>query len=374
MRPLIALGAAVGLVFVTCEVEKTVFPEPRWSPATIMALDPATGAEVWRAEAPFGLIGGLVEVNGSLLTYGNTHCNGGPGDLAVLDTSSGDVKWSGGIWGDGRCGQLRLTPGESAIAVCEEGFVSLLDLTTGAARWKSTSRCSGGGVMPSDPVTSDHLVISSEYYDGIHAFDPMTGAERWYVPIERGRPIAVNQDLALILTERQLIALRTSDGAELWRIDGAGGSHVLMYEELVVMTRKDDGSTPPTSHLDILDAGTGTLIRSVSRTGEQESATIALSVENGYVTQVLSLGTRPAVFVHDLSSGIDRLENFWLSAIARRAIAAGDRLFFTDEQSVQAMPIEGGAPIWRREVRTELIALGTYLYVAVDGETIYVGE
>jgi outer membrane protein assembly factor BamB len=228
--------------------------------------------------------------------------------------------------------------------------------------------------MPSDPVTSDHLILSFEYYDGVHAHDPMSGREQWYVPVERGRPIAVNQNLALILTERQLIALRTSDGAELWRIDGAGSSHVLMYEEVVVMTRKDDGSTPPISHLDILDARTGTLIRSVSRTGEQESATIALSVANGYVTQVLSLGTRPAVFVHDLSSGADRLENSPSSPIARRAIASANRLFVTDEQSVQAMPIEGGAPIWQREVRTELIALGTYLYVAFDGETIYVGD
>jgi outer membrane protein assembly factor BamB len=138
----------------------------------LSALDALTGEERWRFAAP-GLFGTPV------VREGVVYVSGGSGTMLELDAASGGERWQASV--PGGWGAWAVDEETVYVASMHNETLTALDRTTGLARWQTEIR---------EPWTTP-VIVGDEIYlvsdDALRVYDAVTGAERWFFPIEGGR-------------------------------------------------------------------------------------------------------------------------------------------------------------------------------------------
>jgi len=196
-----AIDEGRGVLYVGTRNAYTANPAPYGNPTSILALDIATGEEVWTYNAPVGdgatapvddvgfnaspnLF--TIEVDGaSRDVVGNGQRSG---DFRVLDRETGDVVWEAVVSPAGMLGGMEGTSavGSEIVVVPAtdwpdpageaKGLVSAYDAATGLRRWTKEQE----GTPAASPVAISEDVVFHAGIDGIlHAYTLGTGIELW---------------------------------------------------------------------------------------------------------------------------------------------------------------------------------------------------
>jgi outer membrane protein assembly factor BamB len=205
---------------------------------TLMALNLATGKEVWRGPA--------TEQSAAVTAAGGTaFVMGADNNFYALDAATGKEKWKMTFArGYGSCkstpvvrggavyvnGSIIVTPADANRAATYSRQLFALDAATGKERWRYLVASAPSGACLEQPiVTADALFAVSEAT--LYAVDLATGRDRWK-PTEvrgmvEGRDRAqtvfglVDADQVLIgLTNNALIAFEKASGKTAWQIPG----------------------------------------------------------------------------------------------------------------------------------------------------------
>jgi outer membrane protein assembly factor BamB len=154
-----------------------------------LAVNPGQGTTHWDTDLAgagtatgFGVAVGGDAVAVTLKHFGSTAAPGDSGFVAVLDRSTGAVRWRAAL-GEG------LDPGITDPPVIAGGLVvthgnhevRAWDLRTGAARWRFDARGTGVTYGGSGLASCEGLVIAPTGNLDVVALDAATGAVRWRV-------------------------------------------------------------------------------------------------------------------------------------------------------------------------------------------------
>ena len=205
---------------------------------TLMALNLATGKEVWRGPA--------TEQSAAAVTGGGTaFVMGADNNFYALDAATGKEKWKMTFArGYGSCestpvvrggtvyvnGSIVVTQADASRAADYSRQMFALDAATGKERWRYLVAAARSGACLEQPiVTADTLFAVSEAT--LYAVDLATGRDRWK-PTEvratvEGRDRAqavfglVDADQVLIgLTKHALLAFDKTSGKTAWQVPG----------------------------------------------------------------------------------------------------------------------------------------------------------
>jgi eukaryotic-like serine/threonine-protein kinase len=211
-------------------------PDPLWTthgvivPASdgyVVALDAQTGARRWTARLDDGLSGARPVLSDGVIVVAKNY------GAAGLDAATGTVRWGFETPEDERVSATNGSPGDHAFTAgaylgadgtaaylpAWGGLVSAIDLATGAQRWlwRDTLRIANPAGATGAVVSGDTIYV--------HAF----------VMRERGPADS----------EVWIVALRRSDGAELWRRrlpeDGYGwfASTPVVFNNLLIVRQHE---------------------------------------------------------------------------------------------------------------------------------------
>jgi outer membrane protein assembly factor BamB len=247
------------------------------TPATIYALDAATGEELWHARVPVADVSAIAEHGGVVFVMGYNACPSSMGELLVLDAADGRLLWKVDTFGDG-CpdGSDMIAAESSVVVVCNGAGLVGLDSHSGVERWK------GGEPCAADPIALRGDVVLGARSDAAYAVELATGKTRWRADTPAGIAFAgATGDVALYVSKeagriygedaRTIAALDVATGAERWRRELGELEPpypVIAAGDGVVAVGRYDWSplgTQRTDELLILDAATGAEIRRVSR-------------------------------------------------------------------------------------------------------------
>ena len=234
------VAAGCALLLVACGAGNEVVEPPVPAVRTEMvAVDPATGRQLWRTPLDEELIGSPAVADGLVYVYGGSYHDDPRGRLFALSVSTGQVVWQAATHG-GQCG--------------------------GASAFHKTPQVAGGVVVLRGPA--GHL----------RGLDAGSGRERWRVPMDAvpvvGTPTRVIvgvPESASVLTPGALQALDRRTGRTLWtttfrpgelteRIDiNDAKAPIVAATDSVVLTQVGPNPylPPGVSGLVALDAATG---------------------------------------------------------------------------------------------------------------------
>lgn len=263
----------------------------------LVALNPASGRELWSVAGPGSRIAGqgLVAAGGAVfaawddalaaydLTDGS-ECwqlpirrptaaaysdgqlyvsvdEGKTGWVAAVDASTGHILW--------RTDARNVAPanwpspttpavGGDAVFVADGRDAVALDRSTGEVRWRSDT----GGSVSATLTFAGGVVYVPARSRGLHALDAATGAARWTFAepgVVMGTPLVISRDLVFVADDRHLHGLDRATGTEVWRIDAERtarfGAPVLAGDRLYAISHQGE--------LVAIEAATGAEVRQV---------------------------------------------------------------------------------------------------------------
>ena len=172
----------------------------------VKALDPATGAVRWTAHASDAGIGTPV-IAGDLVFVGAGADSTGS-RLVAFDLASGAERWH-----DDRFLAAPAIAGDIAYATGPDGLVSAIDRATGAVRWTGSL----DGNLRAPAVAGDAVYVSADRLHQVVALDQATGGELWRVDIDGANPccIGVARGLVFVGTSTGTVYAIGGDGAAL---------------------------------------------------------------------------------------------------------------------------------------------------------------
>ena len=284
---------------------------PAAEPATIVALDARTGAEVWRVKASVATTSALLEVGGVLLIEGYNACPGYPGVLSALDAVSGRPLWNTPIIGNGCPGTETIAANNDIAIACAGRTMSGRDLRTGAERWSNARAC-GLGFLLAD----DGLVLGSSS-DEAYARDATTGEERWRTTTGPWTSLIATSDGKAVYVIRhdsprrpsfELVTLDLLTGAMRWRVDlGEAESppRVTVNEGVVALSYAL--YTPPdhweVTNIIALELATGAELWRVRQGGDVEVRVRDIEAAGRRLYAYRAAGERVTLDTLDLRSG-----------------------------------------------------------------------
>jgi outer membrane protein assembly factor BamB len=327
--------------------DSTGSPTTGGTDTTADGPDPPPDAR-WTTEVP-GTVGGLALADGTL--YAGTDA----GALVALDPETGAERWRfdapNPVWSLG-WGTGLLVDGGILYAVSgsfdgihgQENAVHALDPATGAERWTyapDLAYAAFGLYGTSDGAlfvgTNDDAL--SDEGDPTVALDVATGAERWRAETGDVSGIAPGEETTVVASQSLFRGLATDDGAERWSV------------------RADDpGLLPPrvadgTAYV----AASGGSLRALSLDRGTERWTL-----DAPVNSVLVGGTegtaRSGVFVGGETvrhAGPDGDRRWTTEGSLLLAVLAGEHLLGFGESAVASLSPDDGEVTWRAEVGTE---------------------
>jgi len=206
------------------------------APSFLLALDPATGKELWRQDRPSP----AVMESREAFTTPIPHEYGGRRELLVAggdvvtghDPETGKELWRWGTWNeDHRQGSWRLVPspvaGEGIVLVCAPKRAPVYATKPGGApgaaatlAWKSEDR----GVVSSDVPTplfyNGKFFVLSDVRRAISCVEPKTGAVLWTTDIPRrqmcwGSPTGADGKVYLMSLDGEVFVFDAAKGGVL---------------------------------------------------------------------------------------------------------------------------------------------------------------
>ncbi|HET9660453.1 MAG TPA: PQQ-binding-like beta-propeller repeat protein [Thermomicrobiales bacterium] len=302
----------------------------------IVSLDPATGAERWRAdidEAPSSspiIESGVVYAGiGSLVS--------GRSAVYALDAASGAVLWRTDVSNN----ELPATPvdgvtlGGNALFVNRaDGELLALDAATGQERWSKDLQKPPRGA----PAVAGETVYVSTGFDGaaILALDAATGDERWRVEAPSNPvtgPVVVDEVMFVPYGDGNLVAFDAASGAERWRATGG----------------TPDSLGPPSPGLPLVADGAVY----VSSIGFGGATTLAFDAATGAELWQLATG--------DFSAGPPALVN-------------GVLLVGSDSGELLGIDPVAGVEVWRLAIPNDIHLSLTHTDPPLAGNAIYVTD
>lgn len=219
-----------GLVVIgVSNAENFFFPPPYSSRGSVVALDAATGAEVWRVYTQDGVTGtgggvwstAAIDVERKMVYIGTGQAYDGiAGDLTdallAINYQTGQLVWheqytAGDVWnlpnGGGPDADIGASPilltvdGQDLVMAGSKGAIfKAMDRDTGAVVWERTlgPNSTLGGVMTSPATDGERIFVTNNawvvfgFFGGVHhpldtstamAIDPATGDELWSVQL-----------------------------------------------------------------------------------------------------------------------------------------------------------------------------------------------
>jgi outer membrane protein assembly factor BamB len=149
----------------------------------------ASGGRVWRVNVrPKGE---SEVVNGGGVAYadGRIYAATGFGQMVALDAASGSEVWRSSIEAPARGAPT--AAGGKVFVVTQSGAVIALDAGTGAKVWSGTSGGTGAGLLSSSsPAVTGSTVIAPTSSGEILAFDAATGARKWGASVAGGSRVS----------------------------------------------------------------------------------------------------------------------------------------------------------------------------------------
>ena len=170
------------------------------APSFLLALDPATGKELWRQERPSKAVMESREAFSTPIPHdhnGRKQLILAGGDyLTGHDPQTGKELWRWGTWNEGhREAWWRLVPspvaGAGVVLVCapkrQPVYAANLggtgDLTAAAPAWKSEDRSPVSSDVPTPLFYNGKFYVLSDVRRSLSCVEPKTGAVVWTVPV-----------------------------------------------------------------------------------------------------------------------------------------------------------------------------------------------
>ncbi len=223
-----------GITVVETDAEGTPF---------VMGVDATTGSERWRLDPGVSVVGlsDAVVVLAPSPTLGLPDPTAPPRGLRGVDRSTGEEVWTNNVTfrDDSGVGVARGAGSEAdgLIVVPTGSTVTAVDASTGDVRWTAPQL--------DHPALSDGVVLGMEGSSGpnsqILSVDATSGETLWSAPGREsyGGLLAVGDGVGVVIesmTAAQLIAYDLSSGAERWRVDRtAPGEPQLTVDQSVVV-------------------------------------------------------------------------------------------------------------------------------------------
>lgn len=195
------------------------------SGAKFFSLDPETGKINWEFTTENYLLQTASSANGTVYVGGSYHDaakdvdEGGFARFYALDGASGKMKWTHESE-DGLPKALYANK-ERLIYIAYQDFLVGLDTANGSPVWRNDT---GNWVQSINGV--DDVVYFGSANTNVHAWDTLTGKERWTFNIQGGsfnymlgKPLLDGDAVYFISQKGTIFALNSKTGKELWSQD-----------------------------------------------------------------------------------------------------------------------------------------------------------
>lgn len=285
--------------------------------------------------------------------------------------------WSGGGGGGDEVLRLGLRPAVAdgvAYVAGYGGAIEALDLATGRARWRFSSKLPFGG----GPGVGEGLVAAGSVAGDVVALEAASGAQRWRVTVggEVLSAPAIGGGLVVVRTvDGRIRGLRASDGSEAWN-----------YEQPVPrLTLRGNGG--PVIHGDVVLAGfdNGRVVALALASGDLLwTATVAPAKGRTEIERLVDIDSTVAIVGEDVfvvgfqgrvaMLALESGQIWWARELSsHRGLAADeDKLYVTlADSTVVALRRRDGTEVWRQAqflhralsapaVQGELLAVGDF--------------
>jgi outer membrane protein assembly factor BamB len=190
----------------------------------LVALDPATGREIWRNRL------GAVATGAPTVAAGQVHVVGRDGTGWTVDAATGRNLWSVRATPDRLGVKSGAGPAATAATVVfpfNSGEVIAADPRTGAVQWTAylLGERAGRSYARVTDITGDPVVIGGRVYVGNHsgetaAIEIGTGQTVWTAEHGAFGPVSVaGGSVFLVSDQNDLVRLDAATGATLWEVD-----------------------------------------------------------------------------------------------------------------------------------------------------------
>ncbi|MEU7860493.1 PQQ-binding-like beta-propeller repeat protein [Nonomuraea sp. NPDC049141] len=193
---------------------------PAWSSkAELVALDPASGKQLWSFEPAGDVLTPEPVLAGDVVLTGSDH-----GVMYALAPTTGTEKRRYRL-GAEHDRILLLRAGTTVYATSGNGDVTALDVVSGEVRWRSRIT----GTISFRPVVAGRTVYVGDDEGTTHALDAATGAPLWDFQAKGDQPMfkwsatVVGGLVYTVGRDRTLYALDTATGKMRWRLPLPGG-------------------------------------------------------------------------------------------------------------------------------------------------------
>ncbi len=187
----------------------------------VVALDAATGAEIWQSQTRVPMNSAPTVTNGRIFVASDDN------ELFALNSNSGEVLWS--YQGIIETARMLTTPAPAVkddvvLAPFSSGELIALRVQNGGVLWQdslsSTARLTPLASLndiAGGPAIADGYAIASAQSGVMTAFDLRTGQRVWSQPAGMlGIPLITADIVFAVTTEGQLAAMSKLDGNVLW--------------------------------------------------------------------------------------------------------------------------------------------------------------
>jgi outer membrane protein assembly factor BamB len=198
----------------------------------VVAFDRTSGALRWRF-SPVDGYGPGIYLGGA--SDGLVFTGSPSGRLYALDDTSGEVRWSAPVEGDGKSTVFQpATDGDLVVAgyttftAPAKGGIVALDISTGHERWRTafppSQNASLGSAWAGGPLPMHDLIVAASSSGEVYGLDRNDGSIRWSLPRVGeacvGISISPSQDFRpLSVTGRTLVAGSLTGCLEAFRLD-----------------------------------------------------------------------------------------------------------------------------------------------------------
>ena len=191
--------------------------DPNAAPVRLVGLEPKSGRQLWATPATLRDVFTPVASSSAVVALFHTGARGASQGVVAVDPATGGQVWQVQAPG-GFDGSWEPVLGSLAFLAANSAQVAL-DLTTGAQRWRVDNRTGVG-----QPVLADDQLYEMARDGIVHALNATTGRPRWSTDLSstlRGDffgPLTVSNGLVLVPTDSGVVAVHVTTGQKAWTI------------------------------------------------------------------------------------------------------------------------------------------------------------
>jgi outer membrane protein assembly factor BamB len=191
---------------------------------TVVAIDVATGAVRWTADAGGFLTTALAVSDGSVVAtvQGDRTSRS---HLVAFDATDGSTSWDDEMSGEALFASAPSISGDTIVVGFSDRTVRAFDASDGTERW--STRLNRPMFFTGAPAFSPDAVVVADAFGQVYRLDPDTGERLWDFAINEPvthSPVVVAGATVLVATSAgRLAAIDLESGLLVWRSEGGSG-------------------------------------------------------------------------------------------------------------------------------------------------------